>query len=58
VDGALTAAIFGAAAAGSIGFIGNGIYTSRCGFDQPWLRRLRNMGIAVVWPLVILKAFV
>jgi len=53
---ALTAAIFVAAVAGSIGFVGNNLYASRHGFDQRWLRRLRNLGIAAVWPLVILKA--
>ena len=54
----LTAAILIAAAAGSVGFVGNNIYAARHGPDQPWFRWLRNLGIGVVWPLVILKAFV
>lgn len=49
-------AIIIAVVLGSVGFVGNGIHTSRHGFDQPWLRRLRNLGLIVVWPLVIVKA--
>lgn len=54
---AITVAIIVAAIVGSIGFVGNNIYTSRQGFDQPVFRWLRNLGIAVVWPLIILRAF-
>lgn len=56
MEGALTVAILIAAAAGSVGFVGNNVYTSRHGFDQPWLRALRNLGIAAIWPLVIARA--
>ncbi len=43
---------------GSIGFIGNGIVESRHGHGPPVLRWMRNVGLIVVWPLIILRAFV
>lgn len=56
MDQALVAAIIVAVVVGSIGFVGNGLYSSRHGIDQPWLRRMRNLGLILVWPLVIVKA--
>jgi hypothetical protein len=58
VELALNLAILGAAVAGSVGFVANGMLESRRGTGHPVLRWMRNLGVAVVWPLLILRAFV
>ena len=52
----LTAAIVVAATVGSVGFVGNGLYMSSHGRDHPILRRMQNLGVAVVWPLIVVRA--
>ncbi len=51
-------AILIAAAAGSVGYLGNGIAEGRRGEGIRWLRWLRNTGVALVWPLIVIWAFV
>lgn len=41
---------------GSVGYVGNGNYESRHGFSHPVLRLMRNLGIALIWPLLVLRA--
>jgi hypothetical protein len=52
----LTVAIFALFALGSIGFVGNGLYTERHGRDHQLLRWMRNVGLLLVWPLIVLRA--
>ena len=54
----LLVAILLAAAAGSVGYVGNGIAESRRGEGVRWLRWLRNAGVALVWPLIVAWALV
>jgi len=54
----LGVAILVAAVAGSVGYVGNGFAESRGGEGVGWLRWLRNGGVIVVWPLIVLWAFV
>lgn len=42
---------------GSIGFVGHGIMESRHGHAHPALRWMRNGGLIVVWPLIVLRMF-
>ena len=51
-------AILLAAAAGSVGYVGNGLAESRRGEGVRWLRWLRNAGVIVVWPLIVIWALV
>lgn len=54
----LAIAILLAAAAGSVGYVGNGLAESRRGEGVCWLRWLRNGGVIVVWPLIVIWALV
>ena len=54
----LAVAIILAAALGSIGYVGNSLAESRRGGGIVWLRWLRNAGVIVVWPLIVLWALV
>lgn len=54
----LAIAILLAAAAGSVGYVGNGLAESRRGEGVRWLRWLRNGGVIVVWPLIVIWALV
>jgi hypothetical protein len=41
---------------GSVSFVGNGILESRRGRGHPVLRWMRNLSIAIVWPLILVRA--
>lgn len=56
LEQALTVAILAVFVLGSIGFVGNGVYTQRRGHDHPVLRRIRNWALLVVWPLIVARA--
>lgn len=53
----LDLAILAAFALGSVGYVGNGLLESRRGEGHRVLRRLRNGGILIGWPLLIARAF-
>ena len=58
VSDVLAVAIILAAALGSIGYVGNSLAESRRDGGIVWLRWLRNAGVIVVWPLIVLWALV
>jgi len=58
VESLVTLAILVAAAVGSVGFVGNGLYTQRHGVDHRVLRWMRNGGIAAAWPLLVVRALI
>lgn len=55
---ALTYAIVAVFITGSVGFIGNSMHESRHGRPHRVLRWVRNASIAIVWPLLVVRAVV
>lgn len=58
MERAVDLAILLAFVIGSIGYVGNGNYESRHGYPQPVLRWMRNLGVALIWPLLVLRAVI
>jgi hypothetical protein len=48
-------AILAAVVVGSVGFVGGGLYYERYGREHVALRWMRNAGVVLVWPLLVLR---